>query len=66
MVMRYFLLMIAVVAVVGCGESAEEKAAKATAKAAAEVHQSGSTSSDLIFDLKVLPTQEEGNEEKSE
>ena len=48
------------------GVGREEKAAKAKAKAAAEVHQSGSTSSDLIFDLKVLPTQEEGNEEKSE
>ena len=61
--MKQILLILAVV---GCVESAEEKAAKAKAKAAAEVHQSGSTSSDLIFDLKVLPTQEEGNEEKSE
>ena len=64
--MKQILLILAVVALVGCGESAKEKAAKAKAKAAAEVHQSGRTSSDLIFDLKVLPTQEEGNEEKSE
>ena len=33
--MRYFLLMFAVVALVGCGESAEEKAAKAKTKAQA-------------------------------
>ena len=33
--MRYFLLIIAVVALMGCGESKEEKAAKAKVAAAA-------------------------------
>ena len=40
--MRYFLLMIAVGALVGCGESSEEKAAKAKAEAAAEAAHSSS------------------------
>ena len=52
--MRYFLLMIAVVALVGCGESAEEKAAKAKAAAAEARAKAAAAEAKAAADWKVI------------